>query len=96
MHNQVFSSKHGDAFALAQESALNAEAVLNNKDIEFFICSVIDGNSVYAEMGGHINDDVLKGLENLVNEMKKHKKAGIFTYTSTKKTPLMEVRSDVY
>lgn len=52
-------AKHGTAFGLALEAAQNAELTLNDKDLEFFSCVIIDGDNAMAELGGNITPQII-------------------------------------
>ncbi|UYZ85309.1 hypothetical protein MTZ49_07120 [Entomomonas sp. E2T0] len=88
------ATKHGTAFAFALEAAQNAEICLNDKDLEFFLCSVIDGEKVYIEFGGNINNNIINGLESFLAKLKEKKDTtGIYSYSTEVEERLKEVAS---
>lgn len=88
------TTKHGTAFGFALEAAQNAEISLNDKDLQFFLCSVIDGEKVYIEFGGNIDENVINGLESFLAKLKEKKDStGIYSYSTEYEEILKEVES---
>ncbi|AWM80511.1 hypothetical protein DKL61_09165 [Gammaproteobacteria bacterium ESL0073] len=89
-------TKHGTAFGLALEAAQNAELALNNKDLEFFLCVIIDGDNTTAEMGGNVTPQVIKGLEKMLTELKiKNNTTALYSYSTEIQPALTEVESGI-
>lgn len=87
-------TKHGTAFGLALEAAQNSELTLNDKDLEFFLCVIIEGDNTMAELGGNITPQIINGLENMLSALKAHNnKTSLYSYSTQKQPTLTEVQS---
>lgn len=91
------STQHGTANGSSLEAALNAEANLNIYDLEAFLCLIMDGDIIRVELGGNINERLIKGLTDFLEKLKDEQgKTAIFSYTNTPKPTLTEVASDLF
>ncbi len=87
-------TKHGTAFGLALEAAQNAELTLNDKDLEFFLYVIIDGDNTMAELGGNITPQIINSLENILTILKAHSNTtALYSHSIQKQPTLMEAQS---